>query len=579
MKSKYSIETVRDQEGKFWEASEILSKPSNEINRIRTECFEARQQGNLPPFVCGFCFKPVWLPATITREHHFKHFSYQGIEKCIYYSGEQVSIEYLNARKYNGAKEGRKHIEFKELILRCLNLNQSISDLQSEAVISLPKFENKDFRREWRKPDINGKFNNIHFALELQFSTTWLKEIVGRTLFYRKLGYFLIWVFDKFNPVYADREVAYSDVFCNNNENAFVFDEECYRLSTERNDLVLKCYYSQYVRNGFSISSEIILQVITFSDLTFNPNQKMVYYFDSLGDKRRLEIEINREENQLAEESKRQLEEYQRAEWNKEIDIQINGIQSSLENQENKLARIKEEKEKAKAALETIRNKKLDFPKAASKVLYALQNNESIPNQISGLINETKIKRFSEQIKYVQSQIENGKKSRAYLEKVLASLKVESRKKLQGVDFVVIPREKLIFDEFYQSIYSVRRIEIETTVVKPDPKKISYLQISPTAIKNNELVFLMTKVGFEQNRKELLTRIESININLNLDEILNDIENEMIRTVESELNKSETNLERLLNSFKENKEALLSLNEELVCLLDRKRLYNSEVIF
>lgn len=579
MKSKYSIETVRDQEGKFLEAGEILSKPSNEINRIRTECFEAHQQQKFPPFVCGYCSKPVWLPATITREHHFKHFSYQGIEKCIYYSGEQVSIEYLNARKYNGAKEGRKHIEFKELILKCLNLNESISGLQSETVISLPKFENKDFRREWRKPDINGKLNNIHFALELQFSTTWLKEIVGRTLFYRKLGYFLIWVFDKFNPVYTDREVAYSDVFCNNNENAFVFDEECYKLSTERNDLVLKCYYSNYIRNGFSISSEITHQVITFSDLTFNHNQRMVYYFDSLGEKRRLEIEINNEENQLAEESKRQLEEYQKAEWNKEIDIQINDIQSSLKSQENKLARIKEEKEKANAALETIRSKEFNFSQAASDVLYALKNNKSIPNQISGLIDEAKIKRFSERIQSVQNQIESDKKSRAYLEMVLESLKVESRKKLQGVDFVVIPREKLLFDEFWQSIYSIRRIEIETTVVKPDPKKISYLQISPTLIKNNELVFLMTKVGFEQNRKELMMRIKSININLNLDEILNDIENEMIRTAKSELSKSEANLERMLNSFKENREALLSLNEKLIRLLDRKRLYNSELIF
>ncbi|MBX2956171.1 MAG: hypothetical protein KF846_08440 [Cyclobacteriaceae bacterium] len=574
---KYSIKQVRDKDGMYWDVAVILNRPSNDINRIRTECYEAHTLGAMPPFVCAYCHKPVWLPATIVREHHFKHFHYDGIEECVYYSGGPVSIEYLNARKYNGIKEGRKHIEFKELILRFLNFNPSISELQCESVVTLPKFEKNDYRREWRKPDINGRFNGIHFALELQFSTTWLREIVGRTLFYRKLGYFLLWVFDKFYPEYTNREIAYSDIFCNNNENAFVFDEECYRLSEERQDLVLKCFYSKYVRDGFETSVQIVSEKITFNDLCFDRSRHIVYYYDSLGEKSKIETEIRREEEKIETESKRQLEAYQRAEKNKEFDTQIEKASSSQKEYNTRLDTLKEEAMKINIVLQ--QQEVLDLFEAAKQILFSLQNNNNVPGQYCKLIDENMKINFSNRIKSELINIERRKMNRDHLERLLASLKMVSRKKLQGTEFVVIPRDKMIFDEFYQSIYYVRRIELETSVLKPNPQRISFPQISSTFINNNEFVFLIPHVVFERSRRGVSARIASIQVDFDSSAILGHIEYELRMAKMKMLEEKTEQLKRLQLTRAETEEIIASLKDEVDSLVNRKRMYNSDLVF
>ena len=61
------------------------------------------------------------------------------------------------------------------------------------------------------------------FAFEVQLSTTFLTEIVGRREFYRVNGGAIVWVFEGFNP--QENRTAEQDIFYLNNLNVFVVNE------------------------------------------------------------------------------------------------------------------------------------------------------------------------------------------------------------------------------------------------------------------------------------------------------------------------------------------------------------------
>ncbi len=574
MKSQLSIKEVRDADGIYWNAEEILSKTPNEINRIRTKCYQAHKIGEEPPYVCGYCLKPVWPPATIERVHYFKHFHYRGIEECAYYSGISPSIEILNAKKYNGAKEGRKHIEYKQLILQSLGKNALITELNLEKVISISTISASDHRREWRKPDINGIFKGTRFSLELQLSTTWLKEIIGRTVFYRKHGYFLLWVFDKFYPEYTNREIAYSDVFCNNNENAFVFDQECYELSKEKNDLVLKCHYSKYIKDGFIITDRIQSEIITFSSLTFNHNKKMVYYYDSLGEKKKIEDEIETEMDQLSKESDQQMKELLKNERNKEYNSEIQTLQIGIDEKLNILSGVDESIQKVTQLIADQIKTELDTHQVASSLITCWEEGKAMPVEWTKFVPGYIEAKFKNGVNSVKTNFLAEQRDKTIYTKVYSLLRPTSTRKILGQEYVVLHKDISLFWMFRDSIVFVRRIEIETSILKPVLQKLPS-SFDGMFINRNDIIFLMNKKDFDQNKRKLQFRITSMNPVVDFSKLITELENHIATTNEAMIKSNQSTLSRHESRKKQIEQELEQLQEEQRNVQTRKTIFNN----
>lgn len=578
MAHQYSIQEVRDSEGRYWNSEEILARSQNEINRLRSQCYQAHKLGEAPPFVCGYCQQPVWLPATIERSHHFKHFPYPGIDECVYYSGVSVSMERLNARKYNGAKEGRKHKEYKELILQSLNRNQAVTDLKLEKVISISGYDEGEHKREWRKPDINGIFNSIHFSLELQLSTTWLSEIVGRTIFYRRLGYYLLWVFDKFYPEYTNRELAYSDVFCNNNENAFVFDQECYELSKSKNDLVLKCHYSKYVKDGFTITDSIKSETITFSSLTFDHGKKMVYYYDSLGEKEKIEEEIEAEMDQLSKESDRQMKELLRNERNKEYDSEIQTLQIAIDDKLNAISGIDESIRKITRLIDEEAKTELDTQQVASSLISGWEEGKATPIEFTKYVPGYVEVKFKNGINSSKTIFLAEQRDKTICTKVYSLLKPSSIKKLLGQEYVVIPIDISLFSMFRESIVFVRRIEVETSIIKPVLQKLPYA-FDAAFMNRNDIIFLMNRKDFDQSKRRLQARIVNLNPILDFSKLIDELQVHIATIKNDSIKSNQSTLSRHENQKRKIEEEIEQLQEQKNKVEKRKALFNNPEVF
>jgi competence CoiA-like predicted nuclease len=520
----------------------------------------------------------VWLPATIERSHHFKHFPYPGLDECVYYSGVSVSIDRLNARKYNGAKEGRKHKEYKELIMQSLNRNKAITDLKLEKVISISGYDEGEHKREWRKPDINGVFNNVHFSLELQLSTTWLSEIVGRTIFYRRLGYYLLWVFDKFYPEYTNRELAYSDVFCNNNENAFVLDQECYELSKAKNDLVLKCHYSKYEKDGFTITDSIKLETITFSSLTFDHSKKMVYYYDSLGEKEKIEEEIEAEMDQLSKESDLQMKELLRNERNKEYDSEILILQIAIDEKLKAISGIDESILKITRLIDEEAKIELDTQQVASSLISGWEEGKATPTEFTKYVPGYVEVKFKNGINSSKTNFLAEQRDKTIYTKVYSLLKPTSIKKLLGQEYVVIPIDISLFSMFKESIVFVRRIEVETSIIKTVLQKLPYA--FDTAFMNrNDIIFLMNRKDFDQSKRSLQARIVSLNPVLDFSKLINELHVHIATTREHAIGSNRSTLSRHENQKMEIEEEVEQLQDQKIKVEKQKALFNNPEVF
>ncbi|WP_173647486.1 MULTISPECIES: DUF6035 family protein [Pseudomonas] len=66
-------------------------------------------------------------------------------------------------------------------------------------------------RATWRKPDVRVARGDERIAFEVQLSTTFLTEIVGRREFYQANGGSMIWVFQNFDP--SSTKTAEEDIF------------------------------------------------------------------------------------------------------------------------------------------------------------------------------------------------------------------------------------------------------------------------------------------------------------------------------------------------------------------------------
>lgn len=277
-----------------------------ELFKIRNEEVELYKKGK-SLYICGYCKKPIRICGGRGKNKQSLHFRHYGRDnkECKYENKERLTDEQILRIKYNGAKEGKKHENYKNFVAeRLLSIEHpklSVKDVEVEKV-----YKDRAISMEWRKPDVMATLPDKKIAFELQFSTTFLSVIAARQEFYREHKIFIFWIFDKFSLEKGQQSFAQLDILVSNNYNVFVLDEEAKKLSIQNNDLYLKCYYITY-RNEHGKLSEPIweFQLISFSQLIYNNEDYKVFAWDTEYKKKEIINEIAKK-NSRKEEAEQQ---------------------------------------------------------------------------------------------------------------------------------------------------------------------------------------------------------------------------------------------------------------------------------
>lgn len=255
-------------------APDVIGNDYAALERLRMTMAE-RVKAERPLYVCPQCRVAVYLSCRRTNDVKRFYFSHQHEEgNCPAITRGHLTAEELDAIRYNGAKESTAHLQMKGFIEASLRADPRFSGILTEKV-----WKGLD-RKEWRKPDVQARWNDsVPVAFEIQLSTTYLKTIAERRLFYQQEGAVLFWVFKSFKEEAA--RMFQDDIFYNNNHNLFVVSEETLEASRQQNEFVLDCHWTEPARrpNG-QHENEWRSERVRFSELTLDAKKQRVYFFD-----------------------------------------------------------------------------------------------------------------------------------------------------------------------------------------------------------------------------------------------------------------------------------------------------------
>lgn len=242
-----------------------------------------------PWLVCQLCGAALLLVRTQHRFFHFRHHpSIEGIIECDISTRGKLSAAQITAIKYNAQKESQAHIRLKGIIHDSLIADKSCSEPQVEKVW---KGQAVAERATWRKPDVQVARGEQRIAFEVQLSTTFLTEIVGRREFYRANGGSMIWVFQSFDP--SSTKTAEEDIFFLNNLNIFIVNDHTLARSRAAGRMAFDCWYAVPQLAGRTIVNEWSRAEVFLDELTFSPQQQVVFYNDYQAQRDALEASVN----------------------------------------------------------------------------------------------------------------------------------------------------------------------------------------------------------------------------------------------------------------------------------------------
>jgi hypothetical protein len=229
-----------------------------------------------PWLVCQICGGAVMLVRTKQRLFHFRHHpDEEGKRDCPISTRGVFSADQINRMKYNAAKESLAHLRLKGIIRDSLIADDRCSEPQVERVWrGMPVAE----RAMWRKPDVQVEHAGQRLAFEVQLSTTFLTEIVGRREFYRANEGAIIWVFQSFDP--AETRTSEEDIFYLNNHNVFVVDEATLDRSREAKRMALDCWYAIPHLRGRTLINQWVKKEVFLDELTVKTDRQQVYFYD-----------------------------------------------------------------------------------------------------------------------------------------------------------------------------------------------------------------------------------------------------------------------------------------------------------
>ena len=128
-------------------------------------------------------------------------------------------------------------------------------------------------------------------AFEVQLSTTFLTEIVGRREFYRANGGSMIWVFQNFDP--RSTKTAEEGIFLLNHLNVFIVNDQTLARSRDTGRIASDCWYAVPGLIGRTIINEWRRAEVFLDELTFSSQQQVVFYNDYQTQREELEASVN----------------------------------------------------------------------------------------------------------------------------------------------------------------------------------------------------------------------------------------------------------------------------------------------
>lgn len=281
-----------------------LEKPVDQLFDIRRKL---RPIVNELSLLCPTCYQPLILAGRKDQTFYFRHV--KDSEDCPIKTTSHLTKEEIEAMKYNGQKEGRRHKENKLLIASILESDPFFKEIRVEKTF---REENPTgIAKRWRRPDVSATHaeSNSKVAFELQVSTTFIDVIIDREHFYRDNGSFIIWVFLDFE----ENKFTELDIFYANKSNAFVLDEEAIAESQKQGELVLKCFYREYcveeVLDTVDVKEKTAIELVKVSQLSFDQETGKLYFFDSTAQKIESETKANIRRKAIEEEKKRRKAE------------------------------------------------------------------------------------------------------------------------------------------------------------------------------------------------------------------------------------------------------------------------------
>lgn len=232
-------------------------------------------------YACPLCLVPVYLVSRAdTRRFFFRHLMEDG--RCTARTRGELSEKEIDARRYNGAKESRDHIQMKALLAQSIECDPRFSTPEPEKIWK----GQSGALGEWRRPDVQAFFGTLRMAFEIQLSTTFIRVIAERTEFYLKDGGLLIWVFKQFDE--SGNRLTQDDVFYNNNCNVFLINEETLAASRAAGTLCLECRWSEPHADNGAVVLQWRRQIVTIDELTLDTERQRIYFYDFDGAMARL---------------------------------------------------------------------------------------------------------------------------------------------------------------------------------------------------------------------------------------------------------------------------------------------------
>lgn len=254
---------------------------------FRMELREAIARGEAR-YTCSLCGTPVYLVCEKTRRRFFFRHTLED-ERCTARTRGELSEEQINAMRYNGAKESEAHKHMKEIVAESLRIDSRFTDIKVEDV-----WKGRD-RKTWRKPDVQAIFNGLPVAFEIQLSTTFLRVIAERRMFYLKEGALLCWIFKNYDSERA--RLTQDDIFYNNNCNLFLASEDTLQASREAGQFVLDCHWCEpFIEDG-RLTTRWAGRLAAFSEMQIDRTRQRVFLYDY--DASRQRLQLNAEESAL----------------------------------------------------------------------------------------------------------------------------------------------------------------------------------------------------------------------------------------------------------------------------------------
>ncbi len=127
---------------------------------------------------------------------------------------------------------------------------------------------------------------------------------------------------------------------------------------------------------------------------------------------------------------------------------------------------------------------------------------------------------------------------------------------------------------FRESIVFVRRIEVETSIIKPVLQKLPYA-FDAAFMNRNDTIFLMNRKDFDQSKRKLQARIVSLNPVLDFSKLIDELHVHIATTKEDAIRSSQSTLSRHENRKREIEEEVEQLQEQKRKVEKRKAFFNN----